>query len=85
MLRETCELNRLQVIKRERDLTSEEKKLIWQLLEQADQPTDIKVGAHLLLDNQEAAKIQFELLCPEEQQTFKKYPIYRFWRDCVEE
>ncbi len=76
--RELCVLNRLQIIKRKRELTKSEKQIIWQLLEQADQPY-IKVGACLLLDNQEAAEMYFDRLSPEKQDDFRASPIFRFW------
>lgn len=78
--REITELNLLQVYKRERALSEKEKETLWQMIETPDQRQDIRVGACLLLENQEAAKRYFVGLTPDEQENFKKYPIYRFWK-----
>lgn len=42
---------------------------------------DILVGAYLLLGQQRAAEIHFSRLTPELQNSFKSYPIYRFWNE----
>lgn len=83
--KEICELNRLQVFKRERLLTKAEKRFLWQIAEKPDLREEIKVGAYLLLDNQEAAELHYELLNQEVQKSFKEFPIYRFWNSKMEE
>lgn len=83
--KEICELNKLQVLKRERYLTKAEKRLLWQIAEKPHQREDIKVGAYLLLDNQEAAEMYYEHLSQEDQESFKEFPVYRFWNSKLEE
>ena len=73
-------VNSLQIYKRERDLFAEEKE---KLIEIGAENTDlnVKVAAYLLLDNQDMAKYYFKKLECEKQNTFKMWPIYRFWKD----
>lgn len=76
---EVTELNRLQVVKRERALNKDEIKYLCSLVEEANQREDIKVGAYLLLDNQAAAEIHFEQVPQDYQNEFMTYPIFKFW------
>jgi len=73
-------LNRLQVIKRKRDFTSDEIGALYELVENRDTREDCKVGAYLLLNQQQAAEIHFAKLSVEEQKTFREFPIYYYWR-----
>lgn len=73
-------LNLLQTIKRERDLSKEEKKKLYSITEDSLQEKEYVVGAHLLLGNQVAAEMNFENLEPKAQEAFKNYPIYHFWK-----
>lgn len=72
-------INQLQIIKREREFSKEELLSLHDLTESTIAEEDIKVGAYLLLGNKIGAEIHFSRLTLEEQNLFKKYPIYHFW------
>ena len=72
-------LNWLQVVKRQRPLTNVEERELYKVAETQNQREDILVGTHLLLDNQTAAELHFERMDSNLQDSFIKYPIYRFW------
>lgn len=76
--REITLLNHFQIIKRERELTEEEKSELLDFIEDASQPDDIKLASHLLLGNQVRAKHYFKKLDKATQENFKTYPIYLF-------
>jgi hypothetical protein len=71
-------LNFLQTIKRERELTVEEIKKLYEVSEKTDSLMN-KLGANLLLDHYKVARLQFEELDDEEKELFMSFPIYRFW------
>lgn len=73
-------LNRMQVIKRCREFTIDELRVLYELIESCNTREDSRVGAYLLLGQQQAAEIHFEKLSIEEQNNFKKFPIYHFWK-----
>lgn len=73
-------LNRLQVIKRRRDFTIDELSTLYELVENRNTREDSRVGAYLLLGQQQAAEIHFARLPEEEQNNFKNYPIYHYWK-----
>jgi glutaredoxin 2 len=72
-------INYLQTIKRERELTDEENKKLYEISEKSDSLMN-KLGANLLLENYKVARIQFDMLNDEEKEAFKSFPIYRFWK-----
>jgi hypothetical protein len=73
-------LNRLQVIRRQREFTPDEIGELCKITESSSSCEEALVGAYLLLDNQIAAKLHFENLELEKKELFKKYPIYHFWK-----
>lgn len=73
-------LNKLQIEKRERALTIDEVKELFQVIETPGVREDVLVGAYLLLDQQTAAELHFEKLDKQLQEEFKKYPIFHFWK-----
>ncbi|WP_250277279.1 hypothetical protein [[Clostridium] colinum] len=73
-------LNILQTIKRWRNFNNDEIRTLYAMVENNDTPEDCIVGAYLLLDQQQAAEIHFSKLTMKEQENFKKYPIYRYWK-----
>lgn len=80
--REITLLNHFQIIKRERELTEEEKSELLDFIEDASQPDDIKLASHLLLGNQVRAKhYYFKKLDKATQENFKTYPIYLFGKN----
>ena len=72
-------LNRLQVLKRQRNLNIDEISLLYELIEHKETSEETRIGAYLLLDQQQPAKIHFGKLNDTEKNNFKKYPIYHFW------
>ena len=74
-------LNYYQTIKRMRDLEEEEIKELLQIIESDAEQEEIYTGAYLLLDNQEAATIHFNRMSEEEQEVFRNYPIFYFWKE----
>lgn len=72
-------LNVLQTAKRMRELNSDEIKILYEMVEDKDTREDSRVGAYLLLGQQQAAEIHFANLSRDERENFKKYPIYHFW------
>lgn len=74
-------LNLLQIVRRERELNIDEIKQLCAIIENSLTREDIKVGAYLLLENQMAAQIHFDMLGKDEQEGFKKYPIFVFWKE----
>lgn len=73
-------LNILQIVCRERELNIDEIKQLCAITENPKMSEETKVGAYLLLDNQIAAQIHFDLLDKDIQEEFKKYPIFYFWK-----
>lgn len=73
-------LNILQIVRRERELNIDEIKQLCAITENPQMSEDAKVGAYLLLDNQIAAQIHFDMLDKDIQDDFKKYPIFAFFR-----
>lgn len=74
-------LNSLQVIKRKRDFDKNEVRMLYSMAEDSTISEDCRVGAYLLLDQQNAAEIHFEKLSKDQQENFKTYPIYYFWNN----
>lgn len=77
---EIKKLNLLQIIKREHEFNSEEIKTLCDITENRAIREEILSGAYLLLDNQVAAELHFDRLESREQENFKEYPIYKFWK-----
>lgn len=67
--------------KRKREFNISELAELYALIEDSTTREDILVGAYLLLGQQRAAEIHFSRLTPELQNSFKSYPIYRFWNE----
>lgn len=77
-------LNKLQIALRERKLTFSEKA---ELHTTITNTTDafFKIGAFLLLDEQDEAKALLDTLEPKQLEKFKEFPIYRFYKEAEEE
>lgn len=72
-------LNLYQIIKRERELSVQEKQSLLVLL--ADSDSDFnKIAIYLLLENQEMASLYFNRLSMKDQTAFISFPIYYFWK-----
>lgn len=72
-------LNYLQIIRREREFNIDEVKELCDIIADNSMGADIITGAYLLLSNQMAAEIFFEKMDIKLQETFKEFPIYKFW------
>ena len=73
-------VNKMQIIKRERELSEEETNILFGLLEKAQLADDMKTAIQLLLNNQKAAEYYFNRLKDNEQRFFESFPIYHFWK-----
>lgn len=73
-------LNKLQIEKRERSLTTDEEKELFRIIEAPNTSEEVLVGAYLLLDKQAVAELHFEKLEASLQEEFKNYPIFYFWK-----
>lgn len=69
-------LNILQTVKRYRNLNRNEIEILCSIAENKEVGEACKAGAYLLLEQQQAAEIHLAKLSKEEQEKFKKYPIY---------
>lgn len=74
-------INYLQVIKRERELILDEISQLVEIAESANDNNMYKVAVYLLLDNQKVAQIHFNKMTKEQQNLFKTYPLYKFWKN----
>ena len=72
-------LNELQIIKRNFNPNEIEK--LYKMIENSETREDCLIGAYLLLGQQQAAEMHFARLSKSEQNNFKEYPIYHFWKD----
>lgn len=79
-----CELNELQITARERTLNFAEKKKLYYILEKNDDDF-IKVGAYLLLDEQEEASKIIETMNENQFEKFSNLPIFKFYKKSQEE
>lgn len=73
-------LNLMQIYKRTRNLTNEEKEQIYDIYDNA-KISDIKVAAALLIEDYVGAKRNFAKMALGEQDLFKTLPIYNLWRE----
>ena len=72
-------LNLMQIYKRTRNLTNEEKEQIYDIYDNTE-ICDIRVAAALLLEDYIGAKRNFAKMAEDAQEFFKTLPIYRFWK-----
>lgn len=76
-------LNRYQVLKRERELNIDEITELWRIAEDSTADDIYKLGAYLLLDLQVPAQHYLAKLSEENQNEFRSFPIFRYFR-CAE-
>lgn len=72
-------LNRLQISKRKRPLSEEEKQQLFEIIKEEHSADETKLGAFLLLDAESDARVTFEALSPDRKRSFSEYPIYHFF------
>lgn len=75
--RTVSEINRLQIIKRKRELVFTDKEILQEVIRR-NENKQWSIGALLLLDEYKEAKQRFEILTKQEQEQFKIYPIGKF-------
>lgn len=73
-------INYLQTIKRERELNNEENRKLLDIAENSNNDKMLKIGANLLLENYKSAQMQYEQMSSQDQEIFKSFPIYKFWK-----
>ncbi len=71
-------VNKLQIIKRQRELSESEKSVLEEMLGSEGQEDMIKVAVYLLLDRQDEAQAVFETLSEDDKKRFMEFPIWRF-------
>lgn len=71
-------LNRLQVIKRQRDLTQSEMKKLNDIAQTPGERDDVLAGTYLLMGNTVLADVYLEKLGDNQKNEFLQYPIYKF-------
>lgn len=74
------ELNKLQIIKRLRDLTEQEEEKIYEILEDKNITDEIRFGSYVLLERKIPVKRYFEKLDENHKKEFINYPIYNLWK-----
>ena len=72
-------LNRLQILLRSRSLTFTEKSELYAIVTNIEDAFS-RIGAFLLLDEQEEAKAIFDSLTEAQIARFKEFPIYKFYK-----
>ena len=71
-------VNKMQIIKRQRIFTNEEKCALSSMIKKDSVKSFVKAGCWLLLDNTDKFISIYQKLPPEEQGKLKNYPIWRF-------
>lgn len=74
-------VNKMQIIKRKRELSDKETNILFDLTEKTQLSNDMKTAIQLLLSNQKAAEYYFNRLKDNEQRFFESLPIYHFWKN----
>ena len=70
-------LNKLQLIRRRRQLSEKEKDTLYCIIEDGNATIEEKIGAYILLGNRRMARLHLQKLDFEQQKHFKEYPIYK--------
>ena len=78
ILHHTSLLNKLQTIKRTRELTDNEKQMLWTMIEENPQNVCTQVCAYLLLDAKPMADHLMAQYDQETQNSFRELPIFHF-------
>ncbi len=72
-------INALQIVLRERQLNFDEKSKLYHIISTTTEPL-FKLGAFILLDEQDEAKKIIETTDDEQVKALKEFPIYRFYK-----
>lgn len=71
-------INHFQIIRRERELTFAERRELYKLIDSSDNIT-YKIGALILLNEQDEAERLLSKISLEDKETFMSYPIFKFY------
>ena len=74
-------INKMQIMKRQRELTADERQTLEDMLNDEFAGDMVKVGVYLLLDRQEEFQQLFETMQEDEKKSVKEFPIWRFVRE----
>lgn len=75
-----AKMNYLQAVKRTELLSKDQNSYLLNIAEDASQPTHVRFGAHLLLDNKKSAEHYFNQMEEQQQEEYRTYPIFHFWK-----
>ncbi len=74
-------INKMQILKRQRELTADERQTLEDMLNEEFAEDMVKVGVYLLLDRQGDFQQLFEKMQEDEKKSVKEFPIWRFVRE----
>lgn len=74
-------INKMQIMKRQRELTADERQTLEDMLKNEFAGDMVKAGVYLLLDRQEEFQQLFETMQEDEKKSVKEFPIWRFVRE----
>lgn len=74
-------INKMQILKRQRELTADERQTLEDMLNEEFAEDMVKAGVYLLLDRQEDFQQLFEKMQEDEKKSVKEFPIWRFVRE----
>lgn len=74
-------INKIQIMKRQRELTADERQTLEDMLNDEFAGDMVKAGVYLLLDRQEEFQQLFETMQEDEKKSVKEFPIWRFVRE----
>lgn len=74
-------INKMQIMKRQRELTADECQIRENMLDDEFAGDMAKAGAYLLLDRQEGFQQLFETMQEDNKKIVKEFPIWRFVRE----
>lgn len=79
--KDVYQINRLQILKRKRILSNEEKEQIIAMSEREHSNDELKLCCALLLDDQMKASYHYKKLSPEMREFYKTLPIFKYWKE----
>ena len=74
-------INKMQILKRQREMTADERQTLEDMLNEEFAEDMVKAGVYLLLDRQGDFQQLFEKMQEDEKKSVKEFPIWRFVRE----
>ena len=74
-------INKMQILKRQRELTADERQTLEDMLNEEFAEDMVKAGVYLLLDRQGDFQQLYEKMQEDEKKSVKEFPIWRFVRE----